>query len=274
MGSKGTAATAPGTWHHWNVATPGRGRPPFTSPAPEPPPWPCEEVGCASLILQAGKLRLEEGVLFAGVTQPGRLERGSPDAWSSRCPFPRKLAETQIPKSRAGRQGRQRQVGSLTQVTATGEPRPAGGGRHSAAPLTLLNWKRSRLSLSRAGSCPGLRNRRMVLSVEPPGERGEVAGRQRQAAVQPPSTHAGSQAPVQLLSPGPAVAGPGPGPRRRPRPPSCAPLLHVPSTGEEPRDFCTCRPGAGGSSKPCSRPPWPYKASGRSWGRKPFHLAL
>lgn len=209
-----------------------------------------------------------QGSHSQGDSREGVLTPGAPAA------FLRKLAnQTQIPKSRAGRQGRQRQVGSLTQVTATGEPRPAEGGRHSAAPLTLLNWKRSRLSLSRAGSCPGLRNRRMVLSVEPPGERGEVADRQRQAGAAP-------QHPRWLPGTCPAAlprSSSGwswPRPSRRPRPPSCAPSLHLPSTGEEPRDFCTCRPRAGGSSKPCSRPPWPYKASGRSWGRKPFHLAL
>ena len=40
---------------------------------------------------------------------------------------------------------------------------PAIHTRPAPAPLTLLNWKRSLLSLSLAGTCPGLRNLLIVL---------------------------------------------------------------------------------------------------------------
>lgn len=102
-------------------------------------------------------------------------------------PLIRLHVQSQIPM----RHCRPCRVRTLIQVKATwappapacGEPGgmalPCSTPAASPRPLTLLNWKRSRLSLSRAGSCPGLRNRLILLSVRPSAERGRLLSRGR-----------------------------------------------------------------------------------------------
>lgn len=146
----------------------------------------------------------------------------------------------------------------------------------SQVPLTLLNWKRSRLSLSRAGSCPGLRNRLILLYVQPSGERRGAVENQGEANLQPqsPAWH-----PVTAwLSPGhygplpqtQQVAAPGPSQLchlRLPQAPS-APSMESGSW----RDLVPGGPRLVSAVKLAPGHLWPYKAGGTSWGGS--HLAL
>lgn len=137
----------------------------FTFPVPKPPQHTREEAGRDTETARGDMARERLGT----------------------SPLIRLHVQSQIPM----RHCRPCRVRTLIQVKATwappapacGEPGgmalPCSTPAASPRPLTLLNWKRSRLSLSRAGSCPGLRNRLILLSVQPSAERGRLLSRGR-----------------------------------------------------------------------------------------------
>lgn len=182
----------------------------FTLPVPKPPQHTREEVGRADCFLPISQVGTKTG---RGDTARERLET----SLLIRLHF-----QSQIPM-RHCRQCQVKYLNSGKGNLSSSSPSLWRGRQHRAhlntspSPLTLLNWKRSRLSLSRAGSCPGLRNRLILLGVRPSAERRGLLSADARRTRSPrawPGTQSllgWAQATVGLSPQAQEVATPGPG---------------------------------------------------------------